>query len=108
MRGMPIRTSFLFACVFGALVHAAEPALVFRAGAATSNITPELGSSINGGFQDGTATFIHDDLHARCLVLDDGKTKLVMVVADSCVIGRGMFDEAKKMIHETTGIPMEN
>jgi hypothetical protein len=27
----------------------------FRAGAATSNITPELGSSINGGFQDGKA-----------------------------------------------------
>ena len=50
-------------------IHAAE----FRAGAATSNITPELGSSINGGFQDGKAAFIHDELHARCLALDDGQ-----------------------------------
>jgi neutral ceramidase len=85
-------------------LHAAE----FRAGAATSNITPDLGSSINGGFQDGKAAYIHDELHARCLALDDGTTKLVLVVADSCVIGRGIFDEAKKMVNEATGLPMEN
>ncbi|WP_395748977.1 hypothetical protein [Prosthecobacter sp.] len=93
-------------CVVSAVsaLHAAE----FRAGAATSNITPELGSSINGGFQDGKAVFIHDELNARCLALDDGKTKLVLVVADSCVIGRGIFDEAKKMVNEATGVPMEN
>lgn len=80
-------------------------AVEFRAGAATSNITPELGSSINGGFQDGKATYIHDELHARCLALDDGKTRLVMVVADSCVIGRGIFDEAKMLVHKATGLP---
>jgi neutral ceramidase len=51
---------------------------------------------------------IHDELNARCLALDDGKTKLVFVVADSCVIGRGIFDEAKKMVNEATGLPMEN
>jgi len=84
--------------------HAAE----FRAGAATSNITPDLGSSINGGFQDKKAAFIHDELHARCLALDDGKTKLVFVVVDSCVIGRGIFDDAKKMVNEATGLPVEN
>jgi hypothetical protein len=38
-----------FLSFFAAAVHSAE----FRAGAATSNITPELGSSINGGFQGG-------------------------------------------------------
>lgn len=84
--------------------HAAE----FRAGAATTNITPELGSSINGGFQDGKAAFIHDELHARCLALDDGQTKLVFVIADSCVIGRGIFDEAKKMVNAANGLPLEN
>jgi len=81
---------------------------VFRAGAATSNVTPPLGSSINGGFQDGKATHIHDELHARCLALDDGTTKLVLVVVDNCVIGRGVFDEAKRQMHEATGLPMEN
>jgi neutral ceramidase len=88
--------------------QAADAPRVFRAGAATSNITPDLGTSINGGFQDGKATYIHDELHARCLALDDGKTKLVLVIADSCVIGRGIFDEAKRMVSEATGLPMEN
>lgn len=99
--------TFRLACaalLFSASIHAAE----FRAGAATSNITPELGSSINGGFQDGKAAVIHDELNARCLALDDGQTKLVFVVADSCVIGRGIFDEAKKMVNEATGLPVEN
>lgn len=99
-----MRSLILASCFLASTLTAAE----FRAGAATSNITPELGSSINGGFQDGEAKFIHDELHARCLALDDGKTKLVFVVADSCVIGRGIFDEAKKMVNEATGLPVEN
>ena len=106
MGGMrPLLTAL---CVFVSTAHAADSAGVFKAGAATSNITPELGSSMNGGFQDRQAVFVHDELHARCLALDDGKTKLVLVVADSCVIGRGIFDEAKKMVNEATGLPMEN
>ena len=100
--------TFLTVLLAYGILHAAEPARVFKAGAATSNITPELGSSINGGFQDGKAAFIHDELNARCLALDDGTTKLIFVVADSCVIGRGIFDEAKKMVNEATGLPMEN
>lgn len=102
----PLLLSTVVVLSFFASPAAAAP--VFKAGAATSNVTPELGSSINGGFQDGKAVFIHDELHARCLALDDGQTKLVFVVADSCVIGRGIFDEAKKMVNEATGLPMEN
>ena len=86
----------------------AAAARQFRAGAAMSNVTPPLGSSINGGFQDGTALHIHDELHARCLALDDSTTKLALVVVDSCVIGRGVFDDAKRQVHESTGLPMEN
>ena len=98
----------LFAALLITSAAAQEAPRVFQAGAATSNITPELGTSINGGFQDGKATFIHDELHARCLALDDGQTKLVFVVADSCVIGRDLFDEAKKMVNAATGLPPEN
>lgn len=98
----------LIACLLASLAPAQDTARPFRAGAATSNITPELGSSINGGFQDGKATVIHDELHARCLALDDGKTKLVFVIADSCVIGRDLFDEAKKLVNAATGLPMAN
>ncbi len=85
---------------------AADPAKpVFKAGAATSDVTAPLGSSLNGGFQDRQAAYIHDPQLARCLALDDGKTRIVLVVVDSCVIGRDIFDEAKAMVEEATGLP---
>src|SRR5688572_23522136 len=78
---------------------------MFRAGAATSNVTPWLGVSVNGGMTDRRATHIHDELHARCLVLDDGTTKLAFVVVDVCMITNGVVDAAKQIIAERTGIP---
>ena len=45
---------------------------VFLAGAATSNITPKIGTSINGNFRDVKVLNIHDETHARSIVLDDG------------------------------------
>ncbi|MDB6121091.1 MAG: Neutral/alkaline non-lysosomal ceramidase [Pedosphaera sp.] len=79
----------------------------FRAGAATSNITPKLGVSIVGNFHDAIAKHIHDELHARCLVLDDGQTRIAIVVCDSCLVPREVFDEAKRLIHEQTGLPLD-
>jgi len=81
---------------------------IFRAGASTSNITPPLGLPIVGNFTEPLATNIHDELHARCLVLDDGTTKLVFVVVDNVGVDRVVFDEAKRIIHERTGLPKEH
>src|SRR5690554_7578034 len=53
---------------------------VFKAGAARSNITPHLGGIIVGGWVGTEAAYIHDDLHVRTLVLDDGANKLAFVV----------------------------
>src|SRR5919109_397654 len=78
-------------------------AKVFRAGAAASNITPPLGSPIVGGFVPYPATHVHDELHARCLVLDDGKTKLVLVVCDLLGIDRLVSDEARAILHKDLG-----
>jgi hypothetical protein len=87
---------------------ASAQAPVFRAGAATSNITPPLGSDIVGGFAPFPATHVHDELHARCLVLDDGKTKLAFVVCDLLGLDRVVSDEARALIQEQMGIPKEN
>ena len=81
---------------------------VFNAGAATSNITPPLGAGIVGGWSDPPATHIHDELHVRCLVLDDGTTRLAFAVVDNVQIPRSVFDAAKRMIHETTGLAPGN
>ena len=51
---------------------------------------------------------VHDELHARCLVLDDGTTKLALVVCDLLGIHRAVSDEARRLITEKTGIPRDN
>ena len=78
-----------------------------KAGAATSNITPELGREIIGGFVPFPATHIHDELHARCLVLDAGKTRLAIVVCDLLGIDRIVSEDARALIERNSGIPKE-
>jgi hypothetical protein len=87
-------------------LHAADAPL--RAGAATSNITPELGGEVVGGFAPFPCTHIHDELHARCLVLDDGKTKLALVVCDLLGLHRSVSLKAREFIEKETGIPAAN
>jgi len=82
-----------------------EPRL--QAGAATSNITPEIGREVIGGFVPFPSKHVHDELHARCLVLDDGQTKLALVVCDLLGIHRVVSEEARKLIAEQHGIPRE-
>ena len=86
----------------------AESARLFQAGAAAGNITPPLDEPIVGGWGSPPAKHIHDELYARCLVLDDGQTKLVFVLADSLGMSRDVFDAAKRIAHEKTGIPIEH
>ena len=81
---------------------------IFRAGAAVSNITPPLDEPIVGGWNSPPATHVHDELYAKCLVLDDGKIRMVFVVCDSLGITREVYDAAKRVIHQKTGIPPEN
>lgn len=79
----------------------------FRAGAATSNITPPLGGDIIGNFAPIQATHVHDELHARCLVLDDGKKRLALVVCDLLGIDPLVCEQARKEIAAQTKIPPE-
>lgn len=78
---------------------------VFRVGAATSVITSPLGEEIIGAFVPTPASRIHDELHARCLVLDDGKMKLAFVVCDLVGFHRSVAVEAKAFIESELGIP---
>jgi neutral ceramidase len=80
-----------------------------KAGAFAQDVTPEkFPVSVNGGFSDRKATAANDPLHARCLVLDDGTTKLAIVVVDSCMIPREILDAAKALAEKKTGIPAAN
>jgi len=87
------------------LLPAAQAAPGLRAGAAASNITPPLGELIVGGFASPASTYVHDELHARVLALDDGTSKLVFVICDNVGVPREVFDEAKRLVEKETGIP---
>lgn len=82
--------------------------IVFRAGAATSNITPPLGELVVGGWSPTPAKNIHDELHARCLVLDDGTTTIAIVVCDILYLKREVCDKAREYIVKETNLPPEN
>ena len=95
---------------FLAMSDAAQAAdkKAFQAGAATSNITPWLGDGLVGNFGvPPPAKYVHDELHARCFVLDDGTTRIVLVVCDCIYISREVLDEAKRQISEATGLPTD-
>jgi hypothetical protein len=95
-------------CAAAAAPLAAQGPKQFRAGAHAQDITPQkFPISVNGGMTDRQATQAHDRLHARCLVLDDGATKIAIVVCDSCMIPREVTDPAKKLAAKATGIPPE-
>src|SRR5579872_4748616 len=99
----------LLTCCFSfpAAAQSTKPAL--RAGAYAQDVTPQkFPISVNGGMSDRQATSAHDPLHARCLVLDDGKTKVALVVVDSCLIPRELHDAAKELAAKKTGIPTTN
>src|SRR5262245_63546160 len=81
----------------------------FRAGAAALDITPtNLPIRTAGNLTLTVVTNIHDSLHTRALVLDDGSTRLVIAVVDSCMISREDLDQAKAAASRETGIPVEN
>ena len=103
-----MRTLLLSLLATVSVFAADAPKTSLMAGAATSNITPELGGEVVGGFSPYPCTNIHDELHARCLVLDDGKTKLALVVCDLLGLHRSVSVKARELIEKETGIPAAN
>src|SRR6187402_1183596 len=80
-----------------------------RAGAALVDITPtNLPIRTAGNLTLTVVSKIHDPLHTRAIVLDDGATRLAIAVVDSCMISREDFDLAKITASRVTGIPVEN
>jgi hypothetical protein len=87
----------------------AEEKAQFRAGAVAVDISPpKLPVILNGMFEERIANAVTDPLHARGLVLDDGSTRVAIVIVDSCMMPRELLDRAKGLIRESTGIPPEH
>lgn len=111
MRFAPLFRSTGSALVLlAATVFSAEKAeSVFRAGAATVDVTPQtFPRIIAGSFLEGRAEKANDALHVRCLVLDDGKTKIAFAIVDTCMMPQSLIDEAKGRASKECGIPVDH
>lgn len=91
------------------LARADHPKQTFRAGAAAVDVSPtRFPVKVNGGFLEAKGEKVLDPLYARALVLDDGSTRLAIVVVDSCMMPRDLLDHAKRLAREATGIPSDH
>lgn len=77
---------------------------IFLAGASQTEITPPLGSVINGDFVPHYAHTIHDPLFAKALVLLQAGRHFGIVVVDICAMARDFIDELKVRIEREAGI----
>jgi hypothetical protein len=103
-----IRLSFSLPILVLGLVVSGAVAGDLKAGAFAQDVTPtKFPISVNGNMADVQAKGANDPLHARCLVLDDGSTKLAIVVVDSCMIPRELVLDAKAQATRRTGIPAD-
>jgi hypothetical protein len=81
---------------------------VLRAGAAARKVTPKVGVSLRGYIlQGGPVKTVHDDLNSRAIVVDDGQTRLAIVVTDMTTIPDYVFSRAKELAEKRTGIPQD-
>src|SRR5213083_1523846 len=101
----PLLLVFVMLLIIGAGV-AADATPTFRAGAYAIDITPEkFPVTVNGNFLPVIADKAYDKLHARWLVLDDGRGERIGIcVVDSCLMPRELLDEAKGLIEKATGL----
>jgi len=108
-----LQTSAASLACLGAIAPAAgAPAAAggarLRAGTAQVDVTPqEFPVLVCGGFLSRSATKVHDPLFARCLVLDDGVQRLLIMVVDTISIPYAMQETVKAEAAQATGIPVE-
>lgn len=89
----------------GGVVVAADGEL--RAGAAIVDVTPtSYPVIVNAMFTERTATNAVDPLYVRALALDDGSTRMVLAIVDTCMIPRDLIDRAKERASRATGVPV--
>lgn len=80
-----------------------------KAGTGQRIITPRIGSKLVGYFgrPDG-AKGVHDDLHARALVLDNGENIIAICCVELLWLWGTMVEEIRQIVTQQTGIPQEN
>ena len=76
-----------------------------RVGVAAVKISPPSGTPMAGYYYARGSEDVIDDLYAKAAVLDDGSTKVALVVCDLITLPRNTVLDARQLIEQQTGIP---
>jgi len=79
-----------------------------KIGFGASKITPGLGAFMAGYFHERQATAIHDDLFAKAMVFDDGKTVAAILACDIICLVADEVAKVREVISKKTGIDGKN
>src|SRR5690606_41288204 len=79
----------------------------FRAAVTKVAITPDNAQQLLG-YGARKSTGIHDRIYHRVAVMDDGKTRFVLVSSDICVISPTEYDVVAERLTKALGIAPEN
>ncbi len=82
--------------------------MVPKIGLAEVDITPPVGSSLAGYFEDRKSTGVHDKLFARTFLFQSGEAPVVLVACDLVALLTETIDEAKELIGREFSIPYGN
>jgi neutral ceramidase len=94
----------VMACIISVLVCAVSNGGDLRAGAAVVVINPEPGTPLAGYYNPRAAEGVHDDLHAKALVLEKDGVRVALVACDLLTLPRSVVEESRRMIETGTGI----
>jgi neutral ceramidase len=86
----------------------ASPAAALYVGAAEIDITPPVGYRMAGYFNERLSTGIHDPLHAKAIVLQQGRQRLALVSCDLVGVSLSQTTNARARASQLTGIPVSN
>ena len=94
-----------FSILLGNLGFAQESLGGLKVGFGACDITPRRPTPMAGYYGVRFSTGTHDPLWAKSTVLDDGQTRVVLVVVDLISTNPWMVRETRKLIQEELGIP---
>ncbi len=80
----------------------------YEAGFAEQIITPPLGTPLAGFFHNRVSVRIRDDLHARAVVLSDGRTRVAIISLELICVDSDFVDKAKALIEAETGLDSDH
>jgi len=99
---------FLLALTAAVAADISPTNVVFKAGFAERDITPDIGMEEPGGYGKAYHRTFHDPCKVRAAVFDDGRQRVALVGIDLLLITRALTKEVRSEIEKRCGIKAGN